>query len=271
MWLIFLTLILFAVLIKTEKNMPYLKDPPDKMRESYKTNFKLFAFNEITLALLSIESLYLLVDRFSGHGLLSDMPDGPFKYLLAFVLMDLTLYLWHRSEHAFKLLWGFHQVHHSDACLNVSTSVRFHTLSLILVIIVKTLFFITMGLSAVTILFYEGIVALFVTFQHANITFPYEQRIARIFVVPRLHRLHHSRSLNQRDKNFGVVFSFWDRLFATYQDARPAKIGLAAIQHPSCTQLLKMGFVSALDSMAYFFRTTRRTYSVINEFLHFNN
>lgn len=269
MGLLFLTLILFAVLVKIEKNIPFLKDPPDKVRESYTANFKLFIFNEIALAILSVESLYLVVDKFSGYGLLSGMADGPFKYMLAFALMDLIFYWWHRSEHAFKFLWGFHQVHHSDACLNVTTSVRFHTLSLILSIIIKALFFIAMGLSAGSVMYYEGVVTLFVIFQHANITFPFEQRIANIFIMPRLHRLHHSRTLSQRDRNFGVVFSFWDRIFATHLDAQPDGIGLPHIQHPSHAQLLKMGLVNAAETISDFCRTTRRTYSVINQFLHF--
>lgn len=271
MWLLFLTLILFVILIRVEKNMPFLKDPPGKVLESYMTNFKLFMFNEIALAILSVESIYLLVDKFSGHGLLSGMADGPVKYLLAFVLMDLTLYLWHRSEHAFKFLWGFHQIHHSDACVNVTTSVRFHTLALVLAVVVKALFFILMGLSSALVLYFESIVAVLVIVQHANIAFPYERRIAKIFIVPHLHRLHHSRALSQRDKNFGVVFSFWDKIFATHLDAVPEGIGLASMERPSFVQLLKMGFVNAMEGIGGFFRTTRRTYSVLNQYLHFNH
>lgn len=271
MWLLFLTLILFAILIKVERSMPFLKDPPRKVLESYRTNFKLFMFNEIALAILSVESIYLLVDKFSGYGLMSGMADGPVKYLLAFVLMDLTLYLWHRSEHTFKFLWGFHQIHHSDACVNVTTSVRFHTLALILAVAVKALFFIAMGLSSALVLYFESITAVFVILQHANITYPYERYIGKIFIVPHLHRLHHSRALSQRDKNFGVVFSFWDRIFATHLNAVPEGIGLQYIERPSYVQLLKMGFVNAADGIGGFFRTTRRTYSALNQFLHFNN
>ncbi|WP_051299974.1 sterol desaturase family protein [Methylobacter luteus] len=271
MWLLFLTLILFAILIKVERNMPFLKDPPAKVLESYRTNFKLFLFNEIALAIFSVESIYLLVDKFSGHGLLSSMAEGPVKYLLAFVLMDLTLYLWHRSEHVFKFLWGFHQIHHSDACVNVTTAVRFHTLALILAVAVKALFFIIMGLSATSVLYFEGIMTVFVILQHTNITFPYEQRIGKIFIVPHLHRLHHSRAFSQRDRNFGIVFSFWDRIFATHLEALPEGIGLAYIDHASCVQLLRMGFINAVDGISDFFRTTRRTYSAVNQFLHFNN
>lgn len=36
-----------------------------------------------------------------------------------------------------------------------------------------------------------------------------------IFVTPRFHRIHHSLEPQHFDKNFGVFFSFWDRLFGT--------------------------------------------------------
>jgi sterol desaturase/sphingolipid hydroxylase (fatty acid hydroxylase superfamily) len=36
-----------------------------------------------------------------------------------------------------------------------------------------------------------------------------------IFVTPRFHRIHHSLEPQHFDKNFGILFSFWDRLFGS--------------------------------------------------------
>ena len=36
-----------------------------------------------------------------------------------------------------------------------------------------------------------------------------------VFVTPRFHRIHHSLEPQHFDKNFGILFSFWDRLFGT--------------------------------------------------------
>ncbi|NNE09772.1 MAG: sterol desaturase family protein, partial [Gemmatimonadetes bacterium] len=36
-----------------------------------------------------------------------------------------------------------------------------------------------------------------------------------VFVTPQSHRIHHSTREEHLDKNFGVIFSFWDRLFRT--------------------------------------------------------
>ena len=46
--------------------------------------------------------------------------------VLAVVFLDYTLYLWHVLTHKIPFLWRFHQVHHADLDLTVSTAVRFH-------------------------------------------------------------------------------------------------------------------------------------------------
>ena len=40
--------------------------------------------------------------------------------------MDLTFYYWHLANHRMPFLWRFHNVHHIDPDLDVSTAFRFH-------------------------------------------------------------------------------------------------------------------------------------------------
>ena len=50
-----------------------------------------------------------------------------------------------------------------------------------------------------------------------------------IMVTPSNHRVHHARNDQYVDKNYGVVFIIWDRLFGTFQDElaeEPAVYGL---------------------------------------------
>src|SRR5882672_822200 len=48
------------------------------------------------------------------------------QFVLSFLLMDLTFYWWHLANHRIPLLWRFHNVHHIDPDLDVSTAFRFH-------------------------------------------------------------------------------------------------------------------------------------------------
>jgi sterol desaturase/sphingolipid hydroxylase (fatty acid hydroxylase superfamily) len=49
---------------------------------------------------------------------------------------------------------------------------------------------------------------------HANLRSGYGW-LKYLLVTPQSHRIHHSAEARHRDKNFGIFFSFWDRLFGT--------------------------------------------------------
>src|SRR6188472_368647 len=60
-------------------------------------------------------------------GLLQIAPaPGWVKLIAAILLLDYTLYLWHRLTHRVPLLWRFHQVHHVDREMDATTALRFH-------------------------------------------------------------------------------------------------------------------------------------------------
>ncbi len=51
--------------------------------------------------------------------------DGWGGLLLDILLLDFWIYWWHRFNHRLPLLWRFHQVHHLDQWLDVTSAVRF--------------------------------------------------------------------------------------------------------------------------------------------------
>ena len=51
---------------------------------------------------------------------------GALQVAVGFLLLDLAFYWWHRLNHRWPFLWRFHNVHHIDPDLGVSTSFRFH-------------------------------------------------------------------------------------------------------------------------------------------------
>ena len=62
-----------------------------------------------------------------GFGLLNWLPVPLWAQLAGGVLlMDLSFYYWHRLNHLRPWLWRFHNVHHVDPDMDVSTSFRFH-------------------------------------------------------------------------------------------------------------------------------------------------
>ena len=62
-----------------------------------------------------------------GWGVVPRLPVGAAtRTIIALLLMDYTLYLWHVLLHRVPLLWRCHVAHHADLDLDVSTALRFH-------------------------------------------------------------------------------------------------------------------------------------------------
>jgi sterol desaturase/sphingolipid hydroxylase (fatty acid hydroxylase superfamily) len=240
-----LALVLIVALVGfaiVELRKPYLRPGIKVIKNSYLTNVSLFLFNDITLSVLSIPALFLAAQQFAGLGLLSRMPESFGKYLIAFVLLDLAMFGWHYLTHHSVWLWKFHKVHHSDMTLNVTTGLRFHLAELLMEAMVRVVFIALIGVDAGVVLFTQTLISIFVLFHHTNITFPNEEQWAKIFIVPRLHRVHHSVLREEHDSNYGAVFSCWDRLFGTLREQEPAAIGLADTETVNFKDILTRGF-----------------------------
>ncbi len=145
-------------------------------------------------------------------------------FILTVTFLDWVLYYLHRLYHAIPWLWKIHRVHHTDPEVDVTTGLRFHPLELILTTLVKAGFVYLIGAPIYSVFIYEILSALFVLYDHSNVNLPssVEKAIRSIFITPYMHRVHHSQKTEERNKNYGFIFSGWDVLFGTYKD--PAKV-----------------------------------------------
>jgi len=134
------------------------------------------------------------------------------------LLLDLVSYVWHRANHVVPFLWRWHQVHHSDPSFTVSTSLRFHPGELILSLPLRLLAVVALGVPVVAVVIFEIAFTLANSIEHGDIDLPagLEAAIGRLFVTPALHRWHHTIVVPDRDRNYGTIFSIWDRLFRSY-------------------------------------------------------
>ena len=150
--------------------------------------------------------------------------------------VDLFEYGLHRLAHRWRPLWLLHAVHHSDPHVDMTTAARHHPLEVAIGIALRVPVYLALGvplwLEAVRGTAYNGITL----FQHANVRAPRAIESLRfVLVTPSVHRQHHSPDAPLIDRNFGQVFSIWDRLFGTYAepagDAPPA-YGLRKLAAP---------------------------------------
>lgn len=141
-----------------------------------------------------------------------------FTLLLSILLIDLFAYWQHRVFHFFTLLWRCHLVHHSDTEMNISTNFRHHPFEFIATGILSTLFFYVLKLPEFTLIIFFFLSSVISLWHHSDIKHSpiLEKLLQPLFITPEIHRLHHSSNTQERNSNYGTIFSFWDRIFSSY-------------------------------------------------------
>ena len=161
-----------------------------------------------------------------GFGLLHLLPlPKAGHFILGFLLMDLAFYYWHRVNHVWPFLWRFHNVHHLDPDLDVSTSFRFHFGEVALSAVFRMLQITISGVSVWTYGVYEVAFQLNTLLHHSNLRLPIalERVLNRALVTPRMHGIHHSQVRSETQSNYSVVLSWWDWLHGTLRLNVPQK------------------------------------------------
>jgi sterol desaturase/sphingolipid hydroxylase (fatty acid hydroxylase superfamily) len=134
-----------------------------------------------------------------------------------FLLMDLAFYYWHLANHRAPFLWRFHNVHHTDLELDVSTAFRFHFGEIALSSAFSAIQISLIGISPWAFAVYQLAFQSEVLFHHSNVRLPirFERILNKVLVTPRMHGIHHSQVRRENNSNFGTVFPWWDRLHRT--------------------------------------------------------
>lgn len=234
-------LFILSVFIALELSQIEKRSKLQSFINAYRTNIGLFLFNSIILSIFSTSSLVILAEQLQPNKLLSFESDIV-SFLVYFLLFDLILYFWHRAAHHFEWLWLFHQIHHSEKTVNVTTAFRMHLVELLFNTMIKALFILMTGLEAFVIVIFELISSSFIMFHHLNMHFKMEKHLGRVIITPSLHKIHHSINRFEHDNNFGAVFSIWDRIFHSFLDQIEVTTGLTYCDEMNFNKLLKFCF-----------------------------
>jgi sterol desaturase/sphingolipid hydroxylase (fatty acid hydroxylase superfamily)/creatinine amidohydrolase/Fe(II)-dependent formamide hydrolase-like protein len=182
-------------------------------------------------------------------------------YFICVILMtDFMIFLAHYLQHKVSFLWQFHKVHHAAEVLNPMTLYRQHPMDFVLTgilagggaALIHSIFSYTFsepfslfalgGLNVVALMFY----LLGYNLRHSHIRLSFGKIADRYFISPEQHQLHHSCVEAHFDKNMGLIFAVWDRLFKThYIPARDEDIvlGLPDGEAKEFNSVLKLYFL----------------------------
>ena len=187
------------------------------------SNLGLLVLNTVVLRLMfpaaAVGIAYSVGQQGWGLFNLVDLPFW-FEVLAAVLLLDLAIYLQHRLMHQVPVLWRLHRVHHADLDFDLTTGSRFHTIEIIVSMLIKWLVIILLGPALIAVLVFEVLLNGMAIFNHANVSLPRAiDRVVRyLLVTPDMHRVHHSTLVRETNSNYGFNLSVWDRVFKTYID-----------------------------------------------------
>lgn len=212
---------IFVLLALVELRWPLQPKPERGLR--WPTNLGLSVMNTLVLRALAmalpVAALASAAAMFPESGVLRAVGlEGPLLQVAGFVLLDAAVYAQHRLFHAVPAFWRFHQVHHADLTLDVSSAIRFHTVEIVLSQAWKVLVVAAAGVPVEAALAFEIVLNASSMFTHANVALPsrIDGLVRLVLVTPGMHRIHHSMLGTEMNSNYGFNFSVWDRVFGSY-------------------------------------------------------
>jgi sterol desaturase/sphingolipid hydroxylase (fatty acid hydroxylase superfamily) len=143
-----------------------------------------------------------------------------------FVLLDMLDYVYHVCMHKVPVFWKFHSTHHRDNSIDVSTTVREHPGETVIRNGFLILWVVICGAPAEVLILRQTVESAMNLWSHSAIRLPsLSARVAGwLIVTPNFHHVHHHARLPFTDRNYGDVFSIWDRLFGTLASMPQADI-----------------------------------------------
>lgn len=136
---------------------------------------------------------------------------------------DFLQYWVHRLQHKSKFLWQGHKVHHMDPEFDALTGQRQNWTTIIIYFVLleipTSILFKFSNFDPLSLGLINGaivsLVYAFLYINHSSMRIQFG-RASVLLVSTQIHRIHHSRLPQHRDRNFANWFPIWDILFGTY-------------------------------------------------------
>ncbi|HTL82339.1 MAG TPA: sterol desaturase family protein [Bacteroidia bacterium] len=158
---------------------------------------------------------------------------NPFLYWTALLFAEDFLFYWlHRVDHYCRFFWAVHVTHHSSEEFNLTVGFR----SSVFQPLYRFIWFIPLpllGFKGEDIMLMYAITQIYGILIHTQ----FIKKLGPLewfMSTPSHHRVHHGANVKYLDKNMGMVFIFWDKLFGTFApEEEEVKYGLTKnLEHP---------------------------------------
>lgn len=141
------------------------------------------------------------------------------RLLVGLFALDFTTFFLHYAFHKVPLLWTVHRVHHIEYYVDVFTLAKFHPIeagAYSIIIYLATFF---SGCTWMELIIFLNISKFFSIFLHSDWRLPYaiEKYVGIFFMTSGHHLAHHDEAEAYHQSNFGLIITFWDRIFGTHR------------------------------------------------------
>ena len=151
---------------------------------------------------------------------------NPWVYWFGLLVgQDFLFYLLHTVDHYCRFFWAVHVTHHSSEEFNLTVGFR----SSVFQPLYRFAYFIPLsllGFDAKDIMFMYSATQIYGILIHTK----YVGKLGlleRVLSTPSHHRVHHGSNISYLDRNMGMVFIIWDKIFGTFtEEKEEVKYGL---------------------------------------------
>jgi len=191
--------------------------------KTFKPTF-MASFAGIFIPMLIKLDVFAMVTPFFNRFSLFVINTKWYSWIYAYLVWELSTWVWHYTFHRVRLFWCFHSPHHAPSDLTITTAwVHFFAEGYF----TTFLQWIILSLAGVRPEMILGpIFAIEVgwgTFIHAGERSFKKGRMGilnNFLITPSHHRVHHAKNPLYMDTNFCTFLPFWDWLFGTLQPLR---------------------------------------------------
>ena len=242
-----LSVLFLAVIFLLESVFPHVKGRKSRLIHAF-PNLVMGSCNGIITGFLFAGLMVNAVSWSTEHhfGLLNTIHlPVSIRIIVAFILFDFWMYLWHLANHRIRFLWRFHRMHHTDLEVDTTTALRFHPVEIIFSSIARLAVVPFLSMNLTQLAAYGIFLQPVILFHHSNVGLPESwDRVLRLCIVtPNMHRVHHSQEWSETNSNYASIFSLWDRLNRTYrerQDTLTISYGLRILREKKWQRLSGM-------------------------------
>ncbi|MBL7935419.1 MAG: sterol desaturase family protein [Bacteroidia bacterium] len=140
----------------------------------------------------------------------------PILYWTALLFAEDFMFYWmHRIDHYCRFFWAVHVTHHSSEEFNLTVGFRssvFQPLYRFVYFIPLSLF----GFDPLDVMFMYAATQIYGILIHTK-TVGKLGFLEWFLSTPSHHRVHHASNIKYLDKNMGMIFIIWDRVFGTFE------------------------------------------------------